>query len=140
MQVYTKRVYRAHRLVSIDVASPSPDQCQSLWKFQYRLNPETSPMRYGIMRTTTLANLEDTVQRMLNELRNEINKAENVQGDVSRLPLHVLHVCVYDVEDEEADRKMPMVRASLHMGQGCPPLPPPPNKLSGLHLAFLTQT
>mmetsp|Transcript_38904 Transcript_38904/g.69658 ORF Transcript_38904/g.69658 Transcript_38904/m.69658 type:complete len:2180 (-) Transcript_38904:244-6783(-) len=111
LEVYTKRVYRAHRLVSIDVSSPSPAESLAQWKFQYRLNPETSPMRYGIMRVTTTEKLEDCVTKMLGELRRSVDQEEGAQGDVSRFPLHVLHVVVHDAEDEEADRKMPMILA-----------------------------
>mmetsp|Transcript_26894 Transcript_26894/g.75704 ORF Transcript_26894/g.75704 Transcript_26894/m.75704 type:complete len:1855 (+) Transcript_26894:1371-6935(+) len=109
LEVYIKRIYRAHRLLDIEVSSPEDLQSSAKWTFQYRLNPLSSPIRTGLLRVTVKDQMESALKAMLADLR---SSASGTMGDVSRFPLDVLHLVVYDAEDQEADDMMPMLLAS----------------------------
>ena len=106
-QVYIKRIYRAHRLLSVEVSSPDDLQSSAKWTFQYRLNPTSSPVRTGLMRVTVKDKMETDLVAMLADLR--ASDDSGTMGDVSRFPIDVLHLVVHDADDQQADDGMPQV-------------------------------
>ena len=68
LEVYTKRVYRAHNVISTDIIRE--DGLDSMnFKFQFSTYPEESPLRFGIMVvTSTLEKAKEQMTSILDRL------------------------------------------------------------------------
>ena len=88
LEVYTKRVYRAHNVISTDIVRV--DGLDSMnFKFQFNTHPEESPLRFGVMVvTSTLETAKLQMAAILDRLASHI-------GDESKdTPIHVLHIAL----------------------------------------------
>ena len=88
LEVYTKRVYRAHNVISTDIIRV--DGLDSMnFKFQFNTYPEESPLRFGVMVvTSTLETAKLQMAAILDRLASHI-------GDESKdTPIHVLHIAL----------------------------------------------
>lgn len=88
LEVYTKRVYRAHNVISTEIVRA--DDLDSInFKFQFNTYPEESPLRCGIMAvTSTLDQAKAQMPAILDRLGGHI-------GDATKdTPIHVLHLAL----------------------------------------------
>ena len=88
LEVYTKRVYRAHNVISTDIVRA--DGLDSMnFKFQFNTYPEESPLRFGIMVvTSTLEQAKSQMPAILDRLAAHIGDAP------TDTPVHVLHIAL----------------------------------------------
>lgn len=88
LEVYTKRVYRAHNVISTDIIRE--DGLDSMnFKFQFSTYPEESPLRFGIMVvTSTLEKAKEQMPSILDRL------AAHIDGASTDTPIHVLHLAL----------------------------------------------
>jgi acetyl-CoA carboxylase/biotin carboxylase 1 len=88
LQVYTKRVYRAHNVISTDIVRANGLDSMN-FKFQYNTYPEESPLRCGVMAvTSSLEQAQAQMPAILDRLANHIGEAPK------DTPIHVLHIAL----------------------------------------------
>jgi acetyl-CoA carboxylase / biotin carboxylase 1 len=94
LEVYTKRVYRAHNVISTDIVRSEGLDSMN-FKFQFNTYPEESPLRFGIMVvTSTLDQARAQMSAILDRLSDHIGNAPK------DTPIHVLHIALSDqIED-----------------------------------------
>jgi len=88
LNVYTKRVYRAHQIISTNIVRA--DCLDSMnFKFQFNTYPDESPLRCGVMVvTSTLERAEEQMSAIFDRLANHI-------GDAPKdTPIHVIHIAL----------------------------------------------
>ena len=88
LEVYTKRVYRAHNVISSEIVREN-DLDSMNFKFQFNTYPEESPLRFGVMVvTTTLEQAKAQMPAILDRLAHHIDDA------AKDTPFHVLHIAL----------------------------------------------
>merc|ERR1719199_464061 len=96
LEVYTKRVYRAHNVISTDIVRSEGLDSMN-FKFQFNTYPEESPLRFGIMVvTSTLDQARAQMSAILDRLSDHIGNAPK------DTPIHVLHIALSDQIDDGA--------------------------------------
>ena len=88
LEVYTKRVYRAHDVISTEIVREK-DLTSMNFKFQFNTYPEESPLRSGVLAvSTTLEEAKTQIPAILDRLAAHI-------GDAPKdTPVHVLHIAL----------------------------------------------
>lgn len=92
LEVYCKRVYRAHNVLSTSVSRDNGMTSIS-WNFKFNTFPDESPLRCGMLaRVDTVADAKQNFSAMLDRLESNVKAAG--AGGSSGTQLHVLHVAV----------------------------------------------
>jgi len=99
LEVYCKRVYRAHNVISTQVQRD--DAMTSIsWNFKFNTYPDESPLRCGLLaRVNNLADAKERFPAILAQLESSIKQA-GAQND----QMHVLHIAM---SQQEASASLP---------------------------------
>uniref|UniRef100_A0A7S0X6J4 Acetyl-CoA carboxylase n=2 Tax=Mantoniella antarctica TaxID=81844 RepID=A0A7S0X6J4_9CHLO len=111
LDVYTKRVYRAHNVISTEIVRA--DGLDSMnFKFQFNTYPEASPLRCGIMAVTSnLERAKSLMPAILDRLAAHI-------GDARKdTPIHVLHLALSAQPEDAALAERCAAVLSEHRGR-----------------------
>ena len=90
LEVYAKRVYRAHNVISTAV-SRDDGMTSIAWNFKFNTFPDESPLRCGLLaRVDNVMDMKARFPAMLDRLEANIKEAGAQSDDM----LHVLHVAI----------------------------------------------
>ena len=111
LEVYTKRVYRAHNVISTNIVRD--DGLTSMnFKFQFNTYPEESPLRSGVLAlSTTLDAAKASMPAILDRL------AAHVGDGPADTPVHVLHVALSAQGEDSALAERCAAALSEHRGR-----------------------
>ena len=111
LEVYTKRVYRAHNVISTDIVR-ADDLTSMNFKFQFNTYPEESPLRSGVLAlSSTLDAAKTQMPAILDRLAAHIGDAP------SDTPVHVLHIALSAQAEDSALAERCAAALSEHRGR-----------------------